>query len=158
MPTRRNAILGAAFAFVAARAAAAAVSAHDFVASIYDAYAGKNGNGIALDDERTVQRYFEPTLAASIWQDQKNAARRNEVGALDFDPFVDAQDWDIAAFAITVSETGPDKASATVKFNNFDKPATVVLDLVRIKDEWKIGDVTWTPHEKPNNLRALYTQ
>ena len=126
------------------------------MAAIYDTYVSKTGNGIALDNDRTVRRYFEPSLAASILKDQKDAARRNEVGALDFDPFVDAQDWEIAAFAIAVNDSGPDKASATVKFNNFDKPSTVLLDLVKIKNEWRISDITWTPHDKPNNLRALY--
>ena len=164
MLTRRNiilgALLGAACVVIARQAAAAAAeaSAHDFVAAIYDTYVGKTGNGIALDNDRTVRRYFEPSLAASILKDQKDAARRNEVGALDFDPFVDAQDWEIAAFAIAVNDSGPDKASATVKFNNFDKPSTVLLDLVKIKNEWQISDITWTPHDKPNNLRALYAR
>lgn len=156
MPTRRNIILGAASAAIATRAAAADASARAFVAAIYDTYVGKNGNGVALDNHQTIQRYFEPSLAALMTKDQKEAARRNEVGALDFDPFVDAQDWDIAAFDIAVSETGPDKASATVKFTSFDKPKTVVLDLVRIKNEWKISDITWERHDKPNTLRSLY--
>ncbi len=156
MLTRRKTILGAAVAVLAGRAQAAGASAHDFVAAIYDAYVGKNGNGVALDNERTVRRYFEASLADLILKDRKEAARRKEVGTLDFDPFVDAQDWEIAAFAISVSEAGPDKASATVKFTNFDKASTVVLDLVKIRNDWKIGNITWTPHDKPNNLRALY--
>jgi Protein of unknown function (DUF3828) len=166
MLTRRNIVLGAfpvafvgaASTVIASPAAASDQSAHDFVAAIYDTYVGKGGNGVALDNDRTVRRYFEPSLAASILKDQKDSAHRNEVGALDFDPFVDAQDWEIAAFAISVSEAGTDKVSATVKFTNFDKPSTVVLDLVKIKNDWKISNITWMPHDKPNNLRALYTQ
>lgn len=84
--------------------------------------------------------------------------RRNEVAVLDFDPFVDAQDWDIAAFAIAVSEAGLGKARATVKFSNFGKPTTIVLDLVKIGNQWKISDITWRPHEEPNTLRRLYAQ
>jgi hypothetical protein len=57
-----------------------------------------------------------------------------------------------------VSEAGPDKASATVKFDNSGSASTVVLDLVRIKNDWKISNITWTPHDKPNNLRALFAQ
>lgn len=165
MLTRRNMILAAAAAAAGATcvagatpAAAADASAHDFVAAIYDTYVGKTGNGIALDNDRAVRRYFEPSLAASILKDRKDAARRNEVGALDFDPFVDAQDWEIAAFAVAVDDAGPDNAGATVKFDNFDKPTTVLLDLVKIKNEWRISNITWTPHEEPNNLRALYAR
>jgi hypothetical protein len=158
MLTRRESILVAASALLASRAQAADTSAHDFVAAIYNTYVGKNGNGVALDNERTVRRYFEPSLAALILKDQKDAARRNEVGVLDFDPFVDAQDWDISSFALTVSETGSDKASATVKFSNHGTDSTIVLDLAKIKNEWKITNITWMPHDKPNNLRALYAQ
>jgi hypothetical protein len=156
MLTRRNTIFGAACALFTTRAAAAGGSAHDFVAAIYDTYVGKGGNGITLDNERTVRRYFEPSLAALILQDQKKAARRKEVGTLDFDPFVDAQDWDIAAYNVAVSDKGADKASAIVTFNNFGKAKMVVLDLIKIKSDWKISDVAWTPHENPNTLRALY--
>jgi hypothetical protein len=158
MLTRRNVVLGAACAVIAAPAAAADASAHDFVAAIYDTYVGKDGNGIALDTDQAVQRYFEPALAALIRKDQKEAERRNEVPALDFDPFVDAQDWDIAAFAIAVTDGSSDKASATVKFNNFGKPAIVVLDLVKIGNAWKISDIAWQPHDQPNTLRGLYAQ
>ncbi|MGB6536708.1 MAG: DUF3828 domain-containing protein [Xanthobacteraceae bacterium] len=159
MLTRRTCILAAAAAIVTtAPAMAADASAHDFVAAIYNAYVGKNGNGVALDSERTVRRYFEPGLAALILKDQENSRRRNEVGVLDFDPFVDAQDWEISAFSLAVSEAGPDKASATVTFTSFTHESTIVLDLVKSKDGWKVGNITWTPHDKPDNLRALFTQ
>jgi Protein of unknown function (DUF3828) len=156
MLTRRDIVLLTASAALASRATAADASARAFVAAIYDAYVGKSGNGIALDSEQKVRHYFEPSLAALILQDQKDAARRKEAGTLDFDPFVDAQDWDIAAFNVAMNDKGPDKASATVQFNNFRKAQTIVLDLVKIKNEWKITDITWTPHENPNTLRALY--
>jgi hypothetical protein len=77
---------------------------------------------------------------------------------LDFDPFVDAQDWEIASFTVAVTDAGADKATATVKFTNSGKASTVVLDLVKIKSDWKITNITWTPHDNPNNLRALYAQ
>jgi hypothetical protein len=89
-------------------------------------------------------------------KDRKQAARRGEVGTLDFDPFVDAQDWEISDLAIAIEEVGPAKARATVKFKNVDKPSVVTLDLVKAGKAWKIGNVTWQPHEQPNNLRALY--
>jgi hypothetical protein len=156
MLTRRMIMLGVTCAAVTGRASAADQSAQTFVAGIYEAYKGKNGNGHPLDNERIIRRYFEPSLAAAMVKDQRDAARRQEVGTLDFDPFVDAQDWDIAAFDIAVTDAGPDKATATVKFSNLKSASTVVLDLVKIKGEWKISNITWTPHEAPNSLRAMY--
>jgi hypothetical protein len=156
MLTRRAIMLGAACAAVTGSASAADQSAQIFLAGIYDAYKGKNGKGHPLDNERVIRHYFEPALAAAMVKDQRQAARRQEVGTLDFDPFVDAQDWDIDAFNIAVRDAGPDKATATVKFSNLKSASTVVLDLVKIRGEWKINDITWTPHETPNSLRAMY--
>jgi hypothetical protein len=73
-------------------------------------------------------------------KDQKIAARRGEVGLLDFDPFINAQDWDISDFDISVNDTGSGKATATVKFVNNGEPATVMLDLVTIKSDWLINE------------------
>jgi hypothetical protein len=155
--SRRAIVVGmTASAAIATAAAAADASPRAFVAAIYDAYVGKNGNGVALDSNQMVQRYFEPSLAVLIVKDQNDAAQRKEVAALDFDPFVDAQDWDIAAYDLAMNDKGADKASATVTFNNFGKAKTVVLDLVKIKNDWKISDIAWTPHENPNTLRTLY--
>ena len=69
------------------------------------------------------------------------------------DPFIDAQDWDISAVDIAVRDTGAEKASATVSFKNLGKPTTVVLDLVKLRDEWRIADINWG---RKQTLRALF--
>jgi hypothetical protein len=156
MLTRRTILLGTVGAAYAAAARADAPSARAFVTAIYDLYKGKNAKGIALDNERTIRRYFEPSLAALIIKDQKDAARRKDVPALDGDPFVDAQDWDIADIAIALADIAPDKATATVKFHNGDQPTTVVLALVNARGDWRISDITWQHDGKPETLRGLY--
>lgn len=155
MPTRREFIAGAACA-ISDPALAAEPSARDFVTAIYDAYKGKDAKGRPLDGDAAIRRYFEPKLAGAMIKDRRAASRRREVGTLDFDPFVDAQDWEIASFDIAVNDTGPGKAAATVKFANSGSNSIVVLDLINIKGDWKISNITWTPHEKPNTLRGLY--
>jgi hypothetical protein len=71
------------------------------------------------------------------------------------DPFIDAQDWDINGVDVAVRDTGADKASATVSFKNLDKPTTVVLDLVKPREGWRIADINWG--RKPT-LRGLFTR
>jgi Protein of unknown function (DUF3828) len=164
MPTRRRILLLAPFllacfgavplALTAAEAADA--SALAFVTDIYAAYKGKDAKGHPLDDERAIRRYFEPSLATLMVKDQKIAAKRGEVGLLDFDPFIDAQDWEIATFDIAVDDGAPGKATATVKFSNFDKPVTARLDLVKLKNEWRIADITWLRDGKAESLREIY--
>jgi len=127
-----------------------------FVTAIYSAYKGKDAKGVPLENERVIRRYFEPTLAAAMAKDQKAAARRNEVGLLDFDPFLDAQDWDVDAFDITVSDAATGTAKATVKFVNQGDAMTVVLDLVQAKNDWRVYDITWLHDGKTESLRKTF--
>jgi Protein of unknown function (DUF3828) len=158
MPTRRTLILSAVCVAPLAlgrRASAADASALAFVNDIYSAYKGKDAKGHPLDGKRAIRRYFEPSLATLMVRDQKLAAKRGEVGLLDFDPFIDAQDWDIATFDIAIDDAAPGKATATVMFTNLDKPATVLLGLVKIKN-WRVADITWLRDGKRDSLRKLY--
>jgi hypothetical protein len=162
MPTRRTIILlsaalgAAAPLFATTLRASADASALAFVADIYNAYKGKEAKGRPLDDERAIRRAFEPALAALTVRDQKLAAKRGEVGLLDFDPFVDAQDWEISDVDIAVDDIAAGKATVTVKFINFNKPATVRLDLIKIKNDWRIADITRTRDGRADNLRKIY--
>jgi hypothetical protein len=78
MLSRRTIILGAAWVAIARPALAADPGATAFVTAIYAAYKGKNAKGIGLDTEANIRRYFEPSLAALIIKDQKDAARRHD--------------------------------------------------------------------------------
>jgi hypothetical protein len=161
MPTRRILLLITACLLVmpwgiAAPAAAADAAATAFVTSIFDAYKGKDAKGILTDTETSLRRYFEPSLVAIVVKDQKAAAKRKEVPTLDGDPFVDAQEWEIAAFNIAVSDAPPDKAVATVEFKNFDTPVTVVLNLVKVKNDWRIADIVSTQQGRTQSLRGLF--
>jgi Protein of unknown function (DUF3828) len=156
MLTRRTILLGAAGAIIAAPAFADNAAALAFMTSIYDAYKGKNAKGIPLDNARTIQRYFEPSLAALISKDQKDAARRHDVPALDGDPFVDAQDWDITAFDVALANSTPNKTRATVSFRNAGQPVSIVLDLVTVNNDWRISDITWQHDGKAETLRGIY--
>src|SRR4029077_10217254 len=134
-------LIGIAFGPV--EATAAETSATSFVEGIYAPYKDKNGNGNLLDTDTAVKRYFEPKLATLIIKDRNKAAKRGDVSTLDMDPFIDAQDWDSSAFDVAVRDTGADKATATVSFENLGKPTTVVLDLVKLREGWRIADINW---------------
>jgi hypothetical protein len=122
---------------------AADAGAEAFVSGIYKNYTGTGMQalGVPLDNEAVVRKYFEPSLAAMILKDQASA--REEPGALDGDPFIDAQDWEIKNLTIAVVDTGPGKATATVRFTNFNEQKTIKLTLVRIGNAWKISDINW---------------
>src|SRR3984893_19060430 len=105
-----------------------------------------------------ISRFFGPALPGLIAKNQKDAASRGEAPALDGDPFVDAQDWDIQTFDVTMRDIAPNKASGTVTFQNLGKPIKVVLDLVKLKEGWRIADITWQREGGMETLRELFAQ
>jgi hypothetical protein len=130
-------------------------SARAFVSAIYDSYTGDR-QGVLIDSGPKLRRYFEPALAQAMNKDQQNAAKHHDVGELEADPFIDAQDWEIKQFVVGIEDAAPGKVSATVNFVNFDKQKKIVLELVAIKNDWRIFDIIWSRDGKPESLRALF--
>jgi hypothetical protein len=155
MITRRHLVFASvlAIAGVPAGAALADPAAKAFLEKIYAAYKGKNSKGIPLDSDASLQRYFEPKLAALMIKDRKDAAKRGDVPEFDADPFVGGQDWEIGPVDIVVRDIAPDKASATAKFSNAKMPTTVVYDLVKLNGNWRIADITW---DGKDTLRGIF--
>jgi hypothetical protein len=139
-------------AFITAAALAADPSAQSFVQAIYDRYKGKDAKGVELTGDAAVRRYFAPALAALIIKDRRQA--RGEVGKLDADPFIDAQDWEIDDVNVTLRDVAAGKAIATVSFKNLGEQQTVVLELVKLKQDWRIANITW---DRKATLRGLLT-
>jgi hypothetical protein len=144
--------IGLAVALVAPAARAADPSAQSFVQAIYDQYKGKDAKGVELGNDAAVRRYFAPALVALILKDRRQA--RGEVGKLGADPFIDAQDWEIDSVEVALSDIAAGKARATVSFKNLGQPQTVILDLVKLKQDWRIADITWN---RKATLRGLLT-
>ncbi len=134
-------------------ARASEVSAKTFLQTIYRTYLGgtDESKGIALADPATVRRYFSPGLAILMLEDGADASRRGTRPMLAQDPFVGAKDADIADLVIDVKDVGV-KAVGTVSFTSDGKPHKVVLELLKIGDDWRISDIQWTS----GSLRELY--
>ncbi len=159
----RRAIVAALAAFavvvaaISVRPAAAApdTSAKNFLQQIYQNYVGSSSGaakGVVLAAPKDVRGYFTVGLAGLILEDRASAAKRGEPPALDGDPFVGHQDWDISNLAIDVKDNGGAKAVATVTFTNSGKPEKVMVELLRNGKDWRIADIKWDE----SSLRALY--
>jgi hypothetical protein len=57
---------------------------------------------------------------------------------------------------VLVEETGPDQARATVQMTNLGKRQTVVHDLARTANGWRIHDIRW-PGTK-GSLRSILSR
>jgi hypothetical protein len=157
MITRRHLVFASVLAVGLAPAGAALAdpAAKAFLEKIYAAYKGKSSKGIPLDSDAMLRLYFEPKLAALMIKDRKDAEKRGDIPELDGDPFINGQDWEIGPVDIAVRDTAPDKASATVKFSNLKVQTTVVYDLVKLKEGWRIADITWDGND---TLRGIFVK
>jgi hypothetical protein len=160
MPTRRALLFIGVCSFIVpcstGAAPAADATATAFVTKIYDAYKGNSSKGYSIESEADIRRTFEPSLAALIIKDEKAAAKRKDALTLEFDPFIDGQEWELSAVNIAVSDTPPNKAVATVSFKNFGLPTKIVLNLVKAKSDWQIANITWQRDGNPETLRGLF--
>jgi hypothetical protein len=124
----------------------AAESPQAFLQRLYSAYAphGK-GNDFAYPDARAI---VDDTLLALLHHDRIKS--KGEVGALDFDPICQCQDWEsFKVLSLHANLNGPAHASADVTFKP-DPEATekVHFDLVLVSGAWKIHDMSW--HDTPS--------
>jgi hypothetical protein len=128
--------------------------AKTFLESIYKKYVGSStaAGGVPLASANTVRSYFTAGLASLILEDRAAAAKRGDVPALDSDPFIGGQDWDISNLSVDVKEAGALKAVGTVTFMNSGKPGKVTVELLRSGVDWRIADIAW----ESGSLRGLY--
>jgi hypothetical protein len=80
-----------------------------------------------------------------------------DMGALDFDPFINGQDYEITDLQIGEPEIDGDRAVVVVTFKNFDEPNSLTYDLVN-EDGWKIDDVASSTGEYPYRLSEIFAQ
>jgi hypothetical protein len=77
------------------------------------------------------------------------------VGALDFDPYIGAQDYEIKNFRITSEMIAGDTATIGVEFMNFDYETELTYSLVRESGAWKVDDIQSMNPDDPWVLSKL---
>lgn len=89
-----------------------------------------------------LNKYFDKTLADLMWKDL--TTHKDEVGVLDFDPFYNAQDFDIKRLVIGQPKTVGDQATIVVTFENGGRKDRLIYSLARQNSAWKITDIRYT--------------
>jgi hypothetical protein len=85
-------------------------------------------------------------VAKLIGRDVAESKKRNEVGRLDFDPFIGGQDWAPTRIDLGVAAGAtPDRATGTACFTppGEKKESVVTLDLAKTSTGWRIADIHW---------------
>ena len=123
--------------------AATPVLAADFddpaklLAAIYAQYKP----GVDFPDADFTRAQQSKRLNALYDADAKEAG--DEIGRIDFDPYVNGQDYDIKDLVIDQPAYAGGKALVHVTFSNFDTPQDLGILLVREGKAWKVDDI-WT--------------
>jgi len=138
-------LVGFAVALFAPASPAQDPGAQAFLQSIYATYE-KSDKALDIGSEAKAARYFVPAVAKLIARDVAESKRRQEVGRLDFDPFIAGQDWSPTKIALHVAPgASAERAIGTARFTvpGEMQPTAVTLDLVRTPAGWRIADIHW---------------
>ena len=126
-----------------------------FLESVYRTYE-KTSDGVDIDSREKAARYFVPAIADLIGKDTEEAAKKKEIGRLDFDPFTGGQDWEPTKIAIKTepgSSADAAKGEARFTFPGEKKETVVKLDLAKTAQGWRIADVRWD--NEPESLAQI---
>ena len=81
--------------------------------------------------------------------------REGEVGRIDWDVFIDGQDWKLTELKITPVSQTLSQAQVRATFKNFDKPSDMLFDLVLEDGHWRIDDIEKTLKPRWNMSKIL---
>lgn len=66
---------------------------------------------------------------------------QGEVGAIDFDPVINGQDWDITDLIVGETAGSDESVVVTVRFKNFGQFVTLRYGLVNENGNWQVDDI-----------------
>ena len=150
---RRLLLIAALFFAGLVPALAAAPATFDtpeaLIDALYSPYAKADFDWGSFDEAS----FRSKALNALFDADQKEA--NGDVGRIDFDPYVDGQDYQLTDLKIGAPTINGDKATIEVTFKNFDMEEDMVFALVKEDGGWKIDDVNSKGGADPYDLKDI---
>lgn len=108
------------------------------------------------DDFPENEETFRSAALNALYDADAQSTPEGELGALDFDPYIDGQDYQIADLKISEPEIEGDKATAVVSFTNFGEPREITYDLVFENGGWLIDDLQNDADDYPYRLSEIF--
>jgi hypothetical protein len=108
-----------------------------FVEQMYAAYVRGHGDSTPPAPVRA----YSPRLAAlfatyDAWQRRHS----DEVGSIDFDWWINAQDWELANVSVTQADSGRNARTVTARWQNSGRADSSRFLFVRIGGRWYLDD------------------
>ncbi len=124
----------------------ASASPEDFLRGLYRIHVARvKKNVYWFDNKKELGKYFDKNLTSLFLKDEECKERTHEICNLDFDPLLDAQDFDEKyPFQIKIEKVHY-KTSVRYKvmITNVE-PRTLVYDLKETPEGWRITDITFS--------------
>lgn len=153
--TRRQFVAGisivAAVAALPEWAFAADDAAVEFAKSLYSL--PNLWNDVTADDA-SIKKYLDQNLGDLI---RANYAKTDDESALDYDPLVQAQDFEDVKTTFTVQSETDTTAVIDAHVHNYGEDSVVTLDVTKTADGWRLSNIR-TDEETPSladELRQL---
>jgi hypothetical protein len=90
-------------------------------------------------DEESRAKYLAPSLAELVAKNESS----EEFEPLDYDPLIDAQDFEITDLQFSVIEANGTTASVQVDFRNFGEAMSLTLELEANGDAWRLANIRY---------------
>ena len=132
-------MLALLIALVLAPASAGAGADSDplaLIKAIYATHATDN-------DNPGLENTYSTRLQAPIDKDARETPK-GEVGRIDWDVFINGQDWKLSKLKIALVSKTAHRAQVRATFKNFDEANDMLFDLVRENGAWRIDDIQAT--------------
>jgi hypothetical protein len=84
-------------------------------------------------------QWFSPRMIVLL--EKEDACAKGDVGNLDHDPVVGGQDFEITDITVAVTDAGPNRKRATVKYKSLGNAVTRVMEWTKTKDGWRIDEI-----------------
>lgn len=141
-------VTGLFLAFSAAVAAQSYETPEALIEAIYAPYISGN-----FPEDETLLR---SKALQALYDHDAEVTPEGEIGAIDFDPYVDGQDYQLTELAMAAPAIAGDFATVDVTFKNMGEPRALTYDLVFEDGGWKVDDVASTLGDFPWRLSELF--
>ncbi len=122
------------------------------IREIYSTY-GNAGLGTSPTDPQ-MRPLFSARVRALL-DEEDGRIRRDGIGRLDFDVFVDGQDFDVSDVMVGTPQISGNKAVVEVSLLNFGEPRRFRFLFVEEASAWRIDDIVAVRTDAPWKLTAL---
>lgn len=126
------------------------------IRSVYSEHQPWKKKTIILQDKDSLARYFDEQLSELILKENECVKTTRELCNLDFDPIMDAQDFEATKpdLKIIKVQSKVDSLSYKVTFTNISK-RTLIYQLCDANNGWKICDIVYPDG---NTLKSILSK